>query len=164
LAALETKEGNLDRAEAILHRALARQNEQPFALLNLAAIALKKNDLKRAQDILVRAERFPVIAAQVGDMVAVIEYKESGKFDLSRLKVASQTDSAAWPATRRYLAALDEAGETRTAVIDLSELLKREWYRAESWQLLSTYLSKLGRDAEAAVASDWARKLDVHLK
>ena len=45
LGGLELSDGHLEQAEMFLQRALAKNPEQPFALLNLAAVALKRNDL-----------------------------------------------------------------------------------------------------------------------
>ena len=64
---------------------------------------------------------------------------------------------------RRYLAALSMTGQTEKAVAELQTLLKTEWYRAESWQLLSEYLTRLGQADEAAKALAQARAFDVHL-
>ena len=64
---------------------------------------------------------------------------------------------------RRYLAALSITGQTKKAVVELQTLLKTEWYRAESWQLLSEYLTRLGQADEAAKALAQARAFDVHL-
>ncbi|PYK74128.1 MAG: hypothetical protein DME42_05155, partial [Verrucomicrobia bacterium] len=64
---------------------------------------------------------------------------------------------------RRYLAALAVSGQLPTAVAELQVLLKTEWYRAESWQLLSEYLTRLSQTGEAAAAQAEARALDVHL-
>src|SRR5437763_6488539 len=49
LGGLELSEGHLEKAETLFQRALAKNPEQPFALLNLAAVALKQNDLKTAR-------------------------------------------------------------------------------------------------------------------
>jgi Flp pilus assembly protein TadD len=42
-------------------------------------------------------------------------------------------------------------------------VLATEWYRAESWQLLSEYLARLGETDEANRALVQAQAVDVHL-
>ena len=65
---------------------------------------------------------------------------------------------------RRYLAGLAVSGQLPEAVAELQVLLKTEWYRAESRQLLSEYLTRLGQVEEAAKAMEQARAFDVHLR
>jgi predicted Zn-dependent protease len=83
---------------------------------------------------------------------------------LSRLRIASRTDPPSWSTMRRYLAALSLTGQTEKAVAELQTLLNTEWYRAESWQLLSEYLTRLGQADEAAKALAQAHAFDVHLR
>ena len=64
---------------------------------------------------------------------------------------------------RRYLAALAVSNQTEKAVAELQTVLATEWYRAESWQLLSDYLTRLGKAGEAAKALAQAHAFDVHL-
>jgi tetratricopeptide (TPR) repeat protein len=163
LGGLEMTDGNLDRAEALLRRALAKQPHQPFALLNLAAVALKKNDLPGARDFIEQALKNPISEAKAQEMMVVLENKQRGEIDLMRLRLASRIAPPAWSVEHRYLRALDECGRTEIAIAELRELLKTEWYRAESWQLLQEYLKKQGRDFEAAKALLVARNYDVHL-
>ena len=146
LGGIELSDGHLEPAEMFLKRALAKNPEQPFALLNLAAVAMKRNDLPTARGFLKRAQRNPLSLAQAEEMLALVEQKEKGGINLSRLRIASQTDPPSWSTTRRYLAALSLTGQTNKAIAELQTLLKTEWYRAESWQLLSEYLTRLGQD------------------
>jgi len=147
----------------LFQRALAKNPEQPFALLNLAALALKRNDLKTARGFLERAEKNPVSLAQAEEMLAMVEQKEKGQINLPRLRVASRTDPPSWVIMRRYLAGLAVSGQLPKAVAELQILLHTEWYRAESWQLLSEYLARLGQVEQAAKAMAEARAFDVHL-
>ena len=163
LGALELSEGHLEKAETLFQRALAKNPEQPFALLNLAAVALKRNDLRAARGFLGRAQKNQVSVAQAEEMLAMVEQKEKGQINLVRLHLAWRTDPPSWAIMRRYLAALAVSGQLPTAVAELQVLLKTEWYRAESWQLLSEYLTRLSQTGEAAAAQAEARALDVHL-
>jgi protein O-mannosyl-transferase len=153
---------NLDRAQQLLARALMKHPEQPLALLNLGAVALKRNDFNSARNFLARAKTHPVTQAQAEEMMAVLENKESGKVDLLQLRLATRTGSPSWSIEQRYITALDEAGRTDAAVEELRAVLATEWYRAESWELLSKYQAKLGRMTEAATALAEARRFDVH--
>jgi len=163
LGGLELSEGHLEKAETLFQRALAKNPEQPFALLNLAAVALKRNDLKTARGFLVRAQKNPVSLAQAEEMLAMVEQKETGQIDLVRLRMATRTDPPSWAIMRRYLAGLAVSGQLPRAVAELQVLLQTEWYRAESWQLLSEYLTRLGQTGEAAKALAEAHAFDVHL-
>jgi Tfp pilus assembly protein PilF len=164
LGGLELSDGHLEEAEMFLQRALAKNPGQPFALLNLAAIALKRNDLPTAQGFLERAQRNPLSLAQAEEMLALVEQEEKGRIDLSRLHMASRTDPPSWSIMRRYLAALAVTNQTEKAVAELQTVLATEWYRAESWQLLSDYLTRLGQADEAAKALAQAHAFDVHLR
>ena len=163
LGGLELSEGHSEQAKVFLQRALAKSPEQPFALLNLAAVALKRNDLPTARGFLERTQKIPLSRAQAEEMLALVEQKETGQLNLSRLRAASRIDPPSWPTMRRYLAALSLTGQTNKAVAELQNLLRTEWYRAESWQLLSEYLTRLGRTEEAAKALAKAHAFDVHL-
>jgi Tfp pilus assembly protein PilF len=163
LGGLELSDGHLEQADLFLRRALAKNPEQPFALLNLAAVALKRNDLPSARGFLERAQKNPLSKTQAEEMLALVEQKEKGRIDLSRLRIASRTDVPSWSTMRRYLAALSLTGQTEKAVAELQTLLNTEWYRAESWQLLSEYLAHLGKTDEAAKALAQAHAFDVHL-
>src|SRR5207253_7704401 len=145
LGGLELSDGHLEQADMFLQRALAKNPEQPFALLNLAAVAMKRNDLPTARGLLKRAQRNPLSLAQAEEMLALVEQKENGQINLSRLRIASQTDPPSWSIMRRYLAALSVTGQTEKAVAELQAVLATEWYRAESWHLLAKYLTSLGR-------------------
>src|SRR5207245_1428963 len=162
LGGLELSDGHLEQADMFLQRALAKNPEQPFALLNLAAVALKRNDRSTARSFLERAQKNPVSLAQAEEMLAMVEQKEKGQVNLLRLRMASRTDPPSWSIMRRYLAALAVTSQTEKAVAELRAVLATEWYRAESWQLLSEYLTRLGQTDEAAKALAHAHAFDVH--
>src|SRR5205814_8893043 len=103
---IELSERHLEQADMLFQRALSKNPEQPFALLNLGAVALKRNDLSTARGFLERAQKNPVSLAQAEEMLEMLEQKEKGQVNLSRLHMASRTNPPSWPITRCYLAAL----------------------------------------------------------
>jgi predicted Zn-dependent protease len=163
LGSLELSEGKLEDAAAHLHAALQKKPNQPFAILDLAAVALKQNDFKLARQLLTRATQMPLVDAQAYELLAVLENKENGHADLLRLRLAAHTGPPNWSIEKRYVKVLDETGSTSRAIKELLTCLQTQWYRAESWQLLSELLVKAGRVNEAAEAHERARAYDVHL-
>ena len=163
LASQELHEGQLDSAKKHLDAALEKEPNQPFAVINLAVVAIRKEDYARAREILDRAKDLPVVDAQAQELFAILEFKEHGNVDVRRFHLASRTGPANWRLERRYIEVLDETGDTRGAVRELGKVLETQWYRAESWQMLSRLLSKNGPTREAAQALEQAKDYDVHL-
>ncbi|MBV9008528.1 MAG: hypothetical protein JO354_05080 [Verrucomicrobia bacterium] len=163
LGVLEMNDRHLDEAKSLFQRALQKTPEQPFALIDLGAVALKQNDFVAARQLLARAEQNPVTAARARDISAVLEYRETGKLDLPLLRLASRTGEPSWAISERYIRALGESGRVQLAVIELRSVLASEWYRADSWQLMGEYLTELGYGTQAALAFINAERFDVHL-
>lgn len=163
LGGLELSEGNLPAAAQHFHRALDKEPGQPLAILNLAAVALKQNDFKLARELLLRAVDMPLVDAQAHEMLAVLEHKERQTVDLRRLRLATRTGAPNWSIEKRFIKVLDETGRTDTAIEELQRILRRAWYRAESWKLLSDLLAKSGRRDEAALALKLAHRYDTRL-
>ena len=163
LGALELSADRLDEAKKHFEAALRKQPEQPLAVANLAAVAIKQNDFKAARALLRRATEMELVAAQAHEMLVVLEQKESGKVDLQRLRLASRTGPPNWAIEKRFVKVLDEAGATERAIAELRHCLGTQWYRAETWHLLSELLAKTGRAAEAAAALRQAHAYDVRL-
>jgi tetratricopeptide (TPR) repeat protein len=164
LGGLEMSEGRLEEAKKHLLLALQKEPEQPFGVINLAAVAVKQNDYKRARELLGRAKAMPLVEAQAYELMAVLEHKETGQVNPTRLRLASRTGAPNWRIEKRYVQLLDEIGATDRAIAELQRLLALQWYRAESWQLLAQLQHKSGRTAEAAQALNIARRFDVHLR
>ena len=163
LASQELHEGQLDSAKKHLDAALEKEPDQPFAVINLAVVAIRKEDYATAREILNRAKDLPVVDAQAYELFAILEFKEHGNVDVRRFHLASRTGPANWRLERRYIEVLDETGDTRGAVRELGKVLVTQWYRAESWQLLSRLFSKSGRTREGMEALEQAKAYDVHL-
>jgi predicted Zn-dependent protease len=164
LAGLELTEGKSGDAAVHLHAALQKKPDQPLAVINLAAVALKQNDFKLARQLITRATQMPLVDAQAYEYLAVLENKENGKVDLIRMRLAARTGPPHWSIEKRYIQLLDQTGGTPAAINELLSCLQRQWYRAESWKLLSDLHAKLGHSTQAAGALEQARAYDVHLE
>ena len=163
LGGLDLSEEKLEDATVHLHAALEKEPDQPFAIINLAAVALKENDFKLARQLLERATKMPAVEAQAQESLTVLESKETGRANLLRLRLATRTGLPNWAIEKRYVKLLDETGDRSAAIKELQKCLRTEWYRAESWQLLGQLLSKAGLQDKAAVAFSYAESYDVHL-
>ncbi len=163
LAGVELAEGKLEAATVHLHSALQKKPDQPMAVLNLGAIALKQNNFKLARELLTRATKMPLVDARAHELLTVLENKESRQVDLVRLRLAARTGIPNWEIERRYINVLDESRSTGAAINELLTCLQTQWYRAESWRLLSELEQKAGHPDQAANALAQARAYDVHL-
>jgi hypothetical protein len=163
LASQELHDGQLDSAKKHLEMALEKEPNQPFAIINLAVVAIRKNDYVTAREILNRATNLPVVDAQAHELLGIVELKEHERVELLRFRLASRTGPPNWRIERRYIEALDQTGHHAAAIAELSTCLRTQWYRAESWQLLSRLLTKTGPTREGMEALEQARDYDVHL-
>jgi tetratricopeptide (TPR) repeat protein len=163
LASQELHDGQLDAAKTHLEAALAKEPDQPFGVINLAVVAIRKEDYATARQILNRAKDLPVVDAQAFELLAILEIKEHDRVELLRFRIASRTGPPNWRIERRYIEALDQTGHTSEAIKELAGCLQTQWYRAESWQLLSRLFSKSGPMREATEALEQAKAYDVHL-
>jgi protein O-mannosyl-transferase len=164
LGGLELNENKLPDAASHLHAALQKKPDQPLAIINLAAVALKENDFKLARQLITRATQMPLVEAQAHQLLAVLEHKENGKTDIMRMRLASRTGAPNWSIEKRYIALLEETAGPAAAINELIACLQTQWYRAESWKLLSDLHAKLGHSTEALEALAQARAYDVHLE
>ncbi|HEV3410150.1 MAG TPA: tetratricopeptide repeat protein, partial [Chthoniobacterales bacterium] len=142
LGALEMHEGRLDVARHHLERALQKEPNQPLAVINLAAVSVKQNDFASARALLQRATAMPLVAAQAHELLAVLESRETGNANLLRMRLASRTGPPNWQIEKRYIQLLDEFGRTDAAIEELKRCLETQWYRSDSWRLLSELLTK----------------------
>jgi tetratricopeptide (TPR) repeat protein len=163
LGGLELSEGNLEVAKKDLTAALHKEPGQPLAIINLATVAVKQNDYQTAQDLLIRATQMPLVAARAHELLAISDAKNGRPVNPLRLRLAARTGPPNWSIEKRYIKFVDESGATQAAVKELQFCLQTEWYRAESWELLSALLTKMGRKNEADIAMIRAVAYDVHL-
>ena len=141
---------------------MQKDPDQPFALLNLAAVAIKQDDFKLAHEMLKRALESPLTAAKAHELLAVLENKETGSVNLLRMRLAARTGPPDWAIEKRYVKVLNESEPDR-AITELKLCVGTQWYRAESWQMLSELLAKTGQQDAAARAHALAQDFDVHL-
>ncbi len=163
LAGLDLAEKKFPEARALLQKALTKDPDQGFALLNLAAVAMAQNDFVLARECLERARKNPLMEPRALELLAVLEIKTTGSVDLRRFRLAARTGPPDWPIEKRYVAALRESGQRDRAITELKLCLATQWYRAETWELLSELYREAGRADEAAATHEHARLYDVHL-
>lgn len=163
LGGLELNEGRFEAARAHLEEALRKEPDQPLAIINLAAVALKQNDYNAARELLDRATKMPLVDAQAHEMLAVLENKEHGRINVMRLRLASRTGPPDWSIEKRYVSVLHETGNTAQAIKELQACLRTQWYRAETWLMLSQLLDHIGAKQQAVQARTRAEAYDVHL-
>jgi Tfp pilus assembly protein PilF len=142
---------------------LLKEPNQPLAIINLAVVAIRQDAFVIAHKLLDRATQLPLVDAQAHELLALLEIKEHDRVDLMRFRLASRTGPPNWRIERRYIEVLDQSGATPNAINELRSVLRTQWYRAESWQLLSELLAKSGHAQEAAAAREQAWNYDVHL-
>jgi Tfp pilus assembly protein PilF len=118
---------------------------------------LKQNDFTQARELLNRATHMPIVDAQAYQLLTVLEHKENGKVDLMRMRLASRTGPPNWTIEKAYIELLDETGGRSAAINELLACLQTQWYRADSWKLLSKLETEAGHLAQA-------RDYDVHLE
>jgi tetratricopeptide (TPR) repeat protein len=163
LGALESSENHLERGRKYLAEALKKEPDQPFGLVELAAICIKQNDFTAAHELLGKAAESPVVGAHAQELLAVLENKEKGQANLLRMRLAAHTGFPNWSIEKRYINVLVETGATSAALLELKTCLETEWYRAETWQLLGNLLARTGQNKAAAEAFALANDYDVHL-
>jgi Flp pilus assembly protein TadD len=163
LGGLELAQGNLGVAKKYLETALQKDPDQPFALINLAAVAIRQSDFKTAHELLKSAQQSPLIGAKAHELLAVLENKETGNANLMRMRLAARTGPSDWAIEKRYIKLLDETGNRERAISEIQSCLAIQWYRAESWQLLGDLLMKSGQKQASAHAHSVAEDFDVHL-
>ncbi|MBC7852087.1 MAG: tetratricopeptide repeat protein, partial [Pirellulaceae bacterium] len=161
LASLEMQSGSLTEARAAAERALERAPDHPFGLIRLASISIVEGNLEEARSLLERLKAEPFFAGERLVNLAAIARKEGADSHLPLLREAAALDPKDWALQKRYIVALWETGESGMARTHLMEVLERQSYRAESWELLGRLLEAEGR-SDAARAFAEADRRDVH--
>jgi tetratricopeptide (TPR) repeat protein len=163
LGSLELNDGHLAAAQAALEHALAQDPGNQLALLNLGAVAIRQRDFARARQLFAKVTAPPALAARAQESLAVLENRENGQVDLLRLRLAARVGPANWSIEKRYIKALADLGHPDRAITELKTCIVAAPYRAESWQMMSELLTRIGRPNESALALAEAEADDVHL-
>ncbi len=163
LGNLEFQEGRPANALAHYETALQRAPDQAMAWLALARVSMRTKDLSRAREALAKAERSPNLAPDILITRAAIDHLETGRDSGDLLRQATDLQPRNWPIRKRYLAHLDQSGRTAEAARELRDFLRDQPFRAESWQMLGTFLEKLGQPEAARAAHGQAALRDVRL-
>src|SRR5207248_5513168 len=91
LGGLELTEGKLEDAAVHLHAALQKKPDQPLAIINLAAVALKQSDFKLARQLITRATKMPLVDAEAHQLLPLLEHNERVKIELMLMRLAART-------------------------------------------------------------------------
>ena len=119
--------------------------------------------LKEITAVLKKIKDPPELWARAEESLAVLENRETGKVNLQRLRLAARLGPPNWAIAQRYIKALADSSFPERAIIELETCIGVAPYRAESWQMMSELLLKIGRPNEAAAALAEAEANDVHL-
>jgi hypothetical protein len=92
-----------------------------------------------------------------------LKTRKIGKADLMQMRLASRIGPTNWSIQKRYIRLLDETSSTGAAINELLTCLQSQWYRADSWKLLSELHAKLGDSGQAVQTFAQARANDAHL-
>lgn len=160
LGQLESNAGRYDAARAHFRKALERAPNQPLAWFGVANVAIRTRDFAAARDALDKADA-PLLKAEVLQARAVLEHLESGRDSGDLLAQAVAAAPKSWAARKRWIEYLDGCGRTAEAVRELSALLAREPFRAESWRMLGALLDRAGNRAAARAAYGEAMRRDA---
>lgn len=153
--------GDYDGAQSAFRAALDRAPNQPLAWFGLANVAIRTGDFSAARAALEKADASPLLKAEVLQARAVLEHRESGRDSGDLLRQAVDAAPRSWAMSKRWIEYLDECGRTPEAVQELSALIEREAFRAESWRMLGRMLEKLGQPERARIACQEAAARDV---
>jgi len=164
LGTLESSEGRQKIAIAYYQNALKESPDQPFALLGLAAAYMRAHEYENARATLQRARIIPFVHAEALEKIAALEYQEHGTVRLDLLQKAAHLEPDNWEIQSACIHTLADSGKFPEAIHELEGVLEQQPYRAESWQLLSTLLTKINKPDAATAARDQAIAYDVHLK
>ena len=132
-----------------------------MAWFALANVAVRTRDFATAREALARAEKSPLLAADILQTRAALEHLETGRDTGDLLRQAVERAPRNWPLRKRHLEHLNETGRTAEAARELGEFLEAQPFRADSWKLLAVLLEKMRQPEAAAQAYAQAAARDV---
>ena len=106
----------------------------------------------------------PELRARAEESLAVVENRETGKVNLLRLRLAARIGAANWMIEKRYIQAFADLGYPDRAITELKTAIGVAPYRAESWDMMSELLRRIGQPDASALALARAEANDVHLR
>lgn len=161
-ASLEMGAGNLPGARKAAERALELAPGHPFGWLRLAGIAILEKNHEEARALLERLGTEPFFASERLIDLAAIARSENSEAYLPLLQQAAELSPDDWNVQKRYATALWKSGAREAARERLNEILQRQPYRAETWEMLGRFLRAEGLAEEAEKAFAEASLRDMH--
>jgi len=167
LGTLESSEGLRSESRqkiaiGYFNEALQQSPDQPFGLLGLATAQIRLHDYVNARTALEQALKIPFVHTVALQNLAILEYQQKGVDRIDLLRKAAELDPDNWEIQKRYITHLAERSEIPEAIRVLRQVLDRQPWRAESWQLLGDLLTKVNQGQLANDAYAWAADYDVH--
>ena len=163
LAMLALQRGDTGEAVRGYREALALAPNQPFALLGLGNALLERREFAEARALFEQCAKTPFLGNLVQARLAELEWRETGRDPVDRLREAAQAAPRSWPARRQYIARLMQRGDPENALRELRAVLAEAPYRAETWGLLEVAFQQIGRPDLARNAATQAALRDVWL-
>jgi tetratricopeptide (TPR) repeat protein len=164
LGNLELSEGQPERAIAEYDLALARNPTLVFAHFGRATALAHLGDFPNARAALDRCGTGRGLDADILHLRAAIDSAEHKIDPIPAYRAAADMLPLNWKHRKRYLTALAESGRLNQAISELRDFLDTQPFRADSWLLLATYLSRSTQRDFTAMALAEARARDVHLR
>ena len=162
LGNVESADGRHDLAIRQYREALRRAPEQPIIWLGYANVLLRARDFTGAREALDRAEKSPRLAGEVRRTLAAITHLESGADSGNLLRDALDLDPENWSIRKQYVEYLIERDEEEEAMRELSDELRTDGFRSESWKLMGRLLESVNRPDLAISVYRQALDRDVH--
>jgi tetratricopeptide (TPR) repeat protein len=161
LALLLGKQGKIDRAEAELHTALSLDPSFTPAAVNLADLYRSSGRDGEGEAVLRRAlERSPDDASVLHALGLLMVREKQGRKALDLLAAASRNDPANPRYAYVYAVALEDDGQTGSAIETLQRSLGLNPYDRDSLAALASFCDRAGQSAEALKYAQRLKELE----
>jgi Tfp pilus assembly protein PilF len=162
LANVESAAGNNELAIRHYRTAIERAPEQPIIWLGYANFLFRARDFSGAREALGQAEKSPRLAAECRRILAAITHLETGTDSSRLLRDALDLEPGNWSIRKQYVEHLIERGEKDEAMRALSDELRTDGFRGESWKLMGRLSESINRPDLAIGSYRKALARDVH--